>query len=116
MNFSRRALLKILGLTGATLPLIGCERLISNVAQQMGQSIPASLSIAAGQQIDPAFHLLSRAGYGPWPGDLDRVRSMGSEKWIEEQLAPGSIDDVACDLRARRFETIWHEPGTCYEY
>ena len=116
MNSSRRTLLKILGLTGATLPLMGCERLISSVTQQMGQSIPASLSVAEGQQIDPAFHLLSRAAYGPWPGDLDRVRTMGAEKWIEEQLAPDRIDDAACDLRARRFETIWHEPGTCYEY
>jgi hypothetical protein len=116
MNTSRRTLLKILGMTGAALPLAGCERLISGVTQQMGQAIPSSLSIAEGQQIDPAFHLLSRAAYGPWPGDLDRVRTIGAEKWIEEQLAPDSIDDTACDLRARRFETIWHEPGTCYEY
>ncbi len=116
MNHSRRALLKILGLTGATLPLMGCERLISEVTQQMGQSIPSSLSVTDGPQIDPVFHLLSRAAYGPWPGDLDRVRAMGKEKWIEEQLAPDGIDDAACDLRARRFETIWHEPGTCYEY
>jgi uncharacterized protein (DUF1800 family) len=41
---------------------------------------------------------------------------MGSESWIDEQLNPESIDDTSCDLRARRFETIWHEPGTCYEY
>ena len=116
MNSSRRTLLKIMGMTGAALPLVGCERLISGVTQQMGQAIPSSLSITEGQQIDPAFHLLSRAAYGPWPGDLDRVRTIGAEKWIEEQLAPDSIDDIACDLRARRFETIWHEPGTCYEY
>src|SRR5436190_3648874 len=81
MKSSRRTLLKILGLTGATLPLMSCERLISSVTQQMGQSIPASLGIAEGQQIDPSFHLLSRAAYGPWPGDLDRVRTMGTEKW-----------------------------------
>ena len=116
MNSSRRTLLKILGLTGATLPFMSCERLISSVTQQMGQSIPASLGIAEGKQIDPSFHLLSRAAFGPWPGDLDRVRTMGTEKWIEEQLAPESIDDIACELRARRFETIWHDPGTCYEY
>src|SRR5687768_17275641 len=116
MNSSRRALLKLLGLTGATLPFMGCERLISRVTRQMGQGIPASLSIAEASQIDPAFHLLSRAAYGPWPGDVARVRAMGAEAWIDEQLAPASIDDTACDLRARRFETIHHEPGTCYEY
>jgi Protein of unknown function (DUF1800) len=116
MNTSRRALLKVLGLTGATLPLVGCERLISSVSREMGQSIPTSLSLAEGEQVDPAFHLLSRAAYGAWPGDLERVRTIGEGQWIEEQLAPESIDDSACDLRARRFETIWHEPGTCYEY
>src|SRR5215813_2075657 len=116
MNHTRRALLKLLGLTGATLPFIGCERLISNVTKELGQSIPEHLILADGPEIDPAFHLLSRAAYGPWPGDLEHMRSIGSERWIEEQLIPESIDDTACDLRARRFETIWHEPGTCYEY
>jgi uncharacterized protein (DUF1800 family) len=72
--------------------------------------------VAAGAEIDPAFHLLSRATYGVWPGDLDRARSMSSEAWIEKQLAPERIDDSLCDLRARRFETLHHNPGTCYEY
>ena len=116
MDSRRRALLKTLGLLGATLPFTGCERLISSVTQQLGQSIPDSLSLADTSEIDPSFHLLSRAAYGPWPGDLDRVQAIGSERWIEEQLSPETIDDTACDLRARRFETIWHEPGTCYEY
>jgi len=116
MDSTRRALIKALGLLGATLPFTACERLISSVTRQLGQSIPDRLTLANGSEIDPSFHLLSRAAYGPWPGDLDRVRAMGSEKWIEEQLNPQSIDDTVCDLRARRFETIWHEPGTCYEY
>jgi len=116
MNPGRRALLRTLGLIGATLPFTGCERLISSVTLQLGQSIPDRLTLADASEIDPSFHLLSRAAYGPWPGDLDRVRAIGSESWIEEQLSPETIDDTACDLRARRFETIWHEPGTCYEY
>ena len=116
MDSTRRALLKAIGLVGVTLPFAGCERLISSVTQQLGQSIPDSVALADGSEIDPLFHLLSRAAYGLWPGDLDRVRAIGDEGWIEEQLNPESIDDTACDLRARRFETIWHEPGTCYEY
>jgi uncharacterized protein (DUF1800 family) len=113
MNSTRRALLKAIGLLGATLPFTACERLISSVTQQ---SIPESLTLPDSSEIDPSFHLLSRAAYGPWPGDLDRVRTMGAEAWIEEQLNPETIDDTFCDLRARRFETIWHEPGACYEY
>jgi uncharacterized protein (DUF1800 family) len=82
----------------------------------MGESIPDRVAVADGQAIDPHFHLLSRAAYGPWPGDLDRAREVGSEEWVEEQLHPEDIDDTPCDLRARRFETIHHDPGTCYEY
>jgi uncharacterized protein (DUF1800 family) len=116
MDAKRRALLKAAGAIGVTLPFTGCERLISSVTQQLGQSIPDRLLPANSVEIDPSFHLLSRAAYGPWPGDLERVSAMEAESWIEEQLNPESIDDTACDLRARRFETIWHEPGTCYEY
>ena len=103
-------------LAGAAVPLAGCERLLGLAGRELGQTIPASLDAPAGAADDPAFHLLSRAAYGPWPGDVARVRAMGAEAWIDEQLAPASIDDTACDLRARRFETIHHEPGTCYEY
>ena len=116
MDSRRRALLKGLGLVGATLPFTGCERLISSLTKELGQSIPDRLTLVDACEIDSSFHLLSRGAYGPWPGDLDRVGAMGAEEWIEEQLAPENIDDTACDLRARRFETIWHEPGTCYEY
>ena len=116
MNSTRRAALKAIGLLGATLPFTACERLISGVTHHLGQSIPDSLTLPNSSEIDLSFHLLSRAAYGPWPGDLDRVRAIGSEAWIEEQLSPETIDDTSCDLRARRFETIWHEPGTCYEY
>lgn len=101
---------------GGAATLSGCNPLISRLTRALGQTIPDRLGVADGAQIDPAFHLLSRAAYGPWPGDLERVRSIGTDAWLEEQLAPELIDDRLCDLRARRFETLQHEPGTCYEY
>ncbi len=116
MKVTRRAWIETAAAIGGAIPLIGCERVISRVSRDFGQSIPEHIGIAEGAEIDPAFHLLSRAAYGPWPGDLDRVRSMGAGAWIEEQLAPGKIEDALCDLRARRFETLHHDPGTCYEY
>jgi uncharacterized protein (DUF1800 family) len=113
---TRRDIVRALALAGAAGPLAGCERLISRVALGMGEGMPDRVAVAAGAEIDPAFHLLSRAAFGPRPGDLEHVRRMGAEAWVEWQLDPGAIDDTACDLRARRFETIHHEPGTCYEY
>lgn len=120
MTTTRREWMKAVAVAGGALSLppflVGCERVISRVTKEFGQTIPEHFSVAGGSEIDPAFHLLSRASYGVWPGDLDRVRAMTAEAWIEEQLAPEKIDDALCDLRARRFETLHHDPGTCYEY
>ena len=46
-----------------------------------------------------AAHLLRRAGFGPSPDDLARVRSMGLERWVDEQLDPASIDDAEAEER-----------------
>ena len=120
MTTTRREWMKVAAVAGGALSLppalVGCERVISSVTKEFGQTIPERVSVAARSEIDPSFHLLSRASYGVWPGDLDRVRALTTESWIEEQLAPEKIDDALCDLRARRFETLHHEPGNCYEY
>lgn len=34
-------------------------------------------------------HVLNRLGFGPAAGDIDRVRRMGLEKYIEWQFHPG---------------------------
>ena len=116
MNITRRRLVTAAALGGAALPLAGCERLLSQVARDLGQSIPESVAAATGRDIDPGFHLLSRAAHGPWPGDLEHVRSIGETAWIDEQLDPTSINDSACDVRARRFESVHCDPALGYEF
>ncbi|MBC8102199.1 MAG: DUF1800 family protein, partial [Cytophagales bacterium] len=39
-------------------------------------------------------HLLSRAAFGPRPGDVERVQKMGIAAYIEEQLHPERISDA----------------------
>ncbi len=51
-------------------------------------------------------HALNRLGYGPRPGDIERVRQMGLEKWIDQQLHPESIDDSALDQRLEKYPTL----------
>lgn len=38
-----------------------------------------------------ALHLLNRLGYGPAPGDPARVRAMGTQAFVESQLAPPPV-------------------------
>ncbi|MGH8457040.1 MAG: DUF1800 domain-containing protein [Stenotrophobium sp.] len=49
---------------------------------------------AAPAELSPqqrALHVLNRLGYGPRPGDLDRVMAMGVDRYIAQQLSPDTI-------------------------
>jgi uncharacterized protein (DUF1800 family) len=49
---------------------------------------------------------LNRLGFGPRPGDQERVKEMGLQKWIDQQLRPDSINDSALEARLDRFPTL----------
>jgi uncharacterized protein (DUF1800 family) len=49
---------------------------------------------------------LNRLGFGPRPGDIERVKEMGLQKWVDQQLHPESINDSALDARLQRFPTL----------
>src|ERR1044071_1357181 len=51
-------------------------------------------------------HLLNRIGFGPRPGDVERVRAMGVDKYIDQQLHPERIDDAATEARLKGIESI----------
>ena len=51
-------------------------------------------------------HLLSRATFGPRPGDVERVRGMGAAGWLERQLSPRGIDDAATTAALAAMPTI----------
>jgi len=50
------------------------------------------------------LHALNRLGYGPRPGDIERVNQIGVQRYIREQLDPESIP-VPPDL-ARRVDAL----------
>jgi uncharacterized protein (DUF1800 family) len=48
---------------------------------------------------DRLLLVLDRFTYGPRPGDLERLRSVGIQAWFDQQLTPQKIDDSALDQR-----------------
>ena len=50
--------------------------------------------------------LLSRATYGPRPGDYERILAMGTEVWLEEQLRPERIDDSELEEKLEHFPDL----------
>jgi hypothetical protein len=59
--------------------------------------------LAADQQVIQA---LNRLTFGPRPGDAQKVRAMGLDKWIELQLHPEKIDDTSLDQFVKHYSVL----------
>ena len=75
-------------------------------AVSLSKKFKDNLPITALTEDEAIGHALNRLGYGPRPGDVERVRQMGLEKWIDQQLNPESIDDSALDARLEKYPTL----------
>jgi uncharacterized protein (DUF1800 family) len=73
---------------------------------KLDKKFKGKLPITALTEDQATMHALNRLGYGPRPGDVQRVEQMGLEKWIDQQLDPDSIDDSALDERLRKYPTL----------
>src|SRR5580765_6647202 len=52
------------------------------------------------------LHVLNRLGFGARPGDVERVKKIGIEKYIEQQLNPASIDDPVAESKLKGLEVV----------
>ncbi len=50
------------------------------------------------------LHVLNRLGFGARPGDVERVRKMGLNKYIDEQLDPASVNDSVAESKVKNLE------------
>ena len=69
---------------------------------------PEPRELAADQQIIQA---LDRLTFGARPGDVARVRQVGLDGWIAEQLQPARIADPAATEALARYETLGRSPA-----
>lgn len=72
------------------------------------QSGPSTADIAAREQTadQQVQHVLNRLAFGPRPGDVAKVRAMGVDAWIAQQLEPQRIDNSATDRFVEQFSTL----------
>lgn len=50
------------------------------------------------------MHVLNRLGFGARPGDVQKVKALGLQKYIDQQLNPASIDDAAATAKVKDLE------------
>lgn len=61
------------------------------------------------------LHVLNRLGFGARPGDVERVKAMGVENYISQQLFPEKIDDSASESKLQNLETLRMTTAQLYE-
>ncbi len=82
-------------------------------AQNM--KMPASKSAAKLSEDQRILHVLNRLGFGARPGDVERVKAMGIDNYIAQQLSPEKIDDSASEAKLQNLETLRMSTAELYE-
>jgi uncharacterized protein (DUF1800 family) len=60
-------------------------------------------------------HVLNRLGFGARPGDVERVKSMGLENYINQQLSPEKIPDTLAENKVKDLGTLNMTTAELYE-
>ena len=52
------------------------------------------------------LHVLNRLGFGARPGDVEKVKAIGLQKYIDQQLNPSSIADPIAEAKVKNLEVF----------
>ncbi|HKO97869.1 MAG TPA: DUF1800 domain-containing protein [Pyrinomonadaceae bacterium] len=94
----RKILLRTL-IAVLTLVSIGAGGLVPPVNGQR----QSSARLSEDQRI---LHVLNRLGFGARPGDVERVKAMGLDNYITQQLNPEKISDAVAQEKVKTLETL----------
>jgi uncharacterized protein (DUF1800 family) len=81
-------------------------------AQSMKSAPKTSAKLSENQRI---LHVLNRLGFGARPGDVERVKAMGVDNYIMQQLFPEKIEDSAAEAKLQNLETLRMTNAALYE-
>jgi uncharacterized protein (DUF1800 family) len=100
----KRLILLGLVLLASTALLLAGDKKSKPKAANADAAVPAAqMQLEDDKRI---VHALNRFTFGIRPGDVERVRAMGVDKWFDEQLHPERIDDSAIEARLAPFRTL----------
>jgi len=78
--------------------------LFALVSPMFAHSIDTKSALKPLTQDQRIAHVLNRLGFGARPGDIERVRQIGLDKYIDQQLDPSSINDSVTEAKVKNLE------------
>lgn len=100
---NRRQFLSLSGIAAATAVLGACAPAREWVKQTRGDDG----WLTAPRVSDELRRTLNRLTFAPRAEEFARANEIGRDAWLEEQLAPETLDDWECDSRTRGMDTLW---------
>src|SRR5687768_10915289 len=61
------------------------------------------------------IHVLNRLGFGARPGDVERVKSIGLENYVNQQLTPEKINDTVAENKVKDLSVLTMTTAELYE-
>ena len=94
---------------------VACTLLVALLAAQplvSAQKRAKSQDLSEQQRI---IHVLNRLGFGARPADVERVKAMGLENYISQQLNPEKIADTVAENKVRDLNVLNMTTAELYE-
>jgi uncharacterized protein (DUF1800 family) len=109
--FPRRNRFATFAITVVTASALLASSLLPGVYAQQ-KLISKSKNLNEDQRI---LHVLNRLGFGARPGDVERVRKLGLNNYIDQQLNPETISDAVAEAKVKDLATLNMTTAQLYE-
>lgn len=112
-SIQRVSVMRRAGAILSMVALLGSTFAAGISAQNM--KAPAHRSATKLSEDQRILHVLNRLGFGVRPGDVERVKAMGIDNYIAQQLFPEKIDDSTSEAKLQNLETLRMSTAELYE-
>ena len=112
MTINRRDFLKASGMFATFMALAACAPSKPTSGSSSGTALATPIAVIPALADNPLTTLtLNRISFGATPAMYDRVRQIGLDAFIDEQLHPENISDDATDKLMSNFSTLTMTPS-----
>ena len=112
MSFSKTKLHTVTPALRSAIALVAAAAIVFGTFITRTEARRPSSRLTEDQRI---LHVLNRLGFGTRPGDVGRVKNMGLDNYINQQLNPEGINDAIAEAKVKNLATLNMTTAELYE-